>query len=137
MEDNVLNNQEIKEEKTSKRKKTKKAGKKRFIFITILAVILCVLAWLYMSSFETTDDAFIEGHIIRISPKVTGTIENLYVDDNDFVQKGISLRTQNDTIFAELHIIVTYGLNISAICQSITNKVKYTVEEATGMQVAK
>ena len=30
-----------------------------------------------------------------------------------------------------------YGLNISAISNSIVHKVKYTVEEATGISVAK
>ena len=44
---------------------------------------------------------------------------------------------RDDGLFIELHIIITYGLNISAICQSITNKVKYTVEQATGLDVAK
>ncbi|WP_395588158.1 Asp23/Gls24 family envelope stress response protein [Pseudomonas syringae group genomosp. 7] len=34
-----------------------------------------------------------------------------------------------------MHIIVTYGLNISAIVKSIVNKVRYTVEEATGLEV--
>lgn len=37
----------------------------------------------------------------------------------------------------DLHIAVTYGVNISAIVKSIVNKVRYTVEEATGFQVAK
>ena len=51
MEDNVLNNQEIKEEKTSKRKKTKKVGKKRFLFVSLVTIILCALGWYYFSSF--------------------------------------------------------------------------------------
>lgn len=33
--------------------------------------------------------------------------------------------------------MVTYGVNISAIVQSIIHKVRYTVEDATGMEVAK
>ena len=37
----------------------------------------------------------------------------------------------------DLHIIVTYGLNISAIVKSIVNKVRYTVEDATGLEVHK
>jgi len=36
-----------------------------------------------------------------------------------------------------LHIVVTYGLNISVIVKSIVNKVRYTVEEATGLEVKK
>lgn len=87
---------EIAEKTTKKKKNTKKITKKRFIIPTILAVALIVFGWLYMSSFETTDDAFIEGHIIRISPKVTGIIENLYVDDNEHVNKGKLLLTIDD-----------------------------------------
>ena len=35
----------------------------------------------------------------------------------------------------ELHIKVTFGLNIAAIVRSITHKVKYAVEDATGLKV--
>ena len=35
----------------------------------------------------------------------------------------------------ELHIKMTYGVNIAAIVRSITHKVKYAVEDATGLQV--
>jgi uncharacterized alkaline shock family protein YloU len=36
-----------------------------------------------------------------------------------------------------LHISVSYGVNISAIVESIVNKVRYTVEEATDLKVSK
>ena len=84
-------------EKSSKRgKKTKKVVKKRFLIPTLLILVLCLLGWMYFSTFETTDDAFVEGHIIRVSPKVTGIIEKLYVDDNDHVKKGKLLLTIDD-----------------------------------------
>ena len=44
---------------------------------------------------------------------------------------------EGDGLAIDLHIIVTYGLNISAIVKSIVNKVRYTVEEATGFEVRK
>lgn len=102
MEENNIQNEEAmasmadKSEKVVKRKKTKKVVKKRFLIPSLIAVILCVLGWLYFSSFETTDDAFVEGHIIRVSPKVTGIIEKLYVDDNDHVKQGQLLLTIDD-----------------------------------------
>lgn len=52
-----------------------------------------------------------------------------------FPDQGVGVEMRSDGLFIELHIIITYGLNISAICQSITNKVKYTVEQATGLKV--
>lgn len=83
-------------EKSTKTKKTKKVVKKRFLVPTLIVLVLCILGWLYFSSFETTDDAFVEGHIIRISPKVTGIIEKLYIDDNQHVKKGDLLLTIDD-----------------------------------------
>lgn len=47
------------------------------------------------------------------------------------------MRKEGDGLAIDLHIIVTYGLNISAIVKSIVNKVRYTVEEATGFEVRK
>ncbi len=52
-----------------------------------------------------------------------------------FDDQGVIVRNTADGLSIELHIVVTYGLNISEICKSITNKVRYTVEKATDMQV--
>ena len=98
MEENNKNEESMAEvsETHSRRKKTKKVTKKRFWLPILLLLALCIIGWLYFSTFETTDDAFVEGHIIRISPKVTGIIEKLYVDDNDHVKKGKLLLTIDD-----------------------------------------
>lgn len=47
------------------------------------------------------------------------------------------VRHDTDGLSVDLHIIVTYGLNISVIVKSIVSKVRYTVEEATGLKVSK
>ena len=54
-----------------------------------------------------------------------------YADD------GIRVRGEGDRLIVDLHISVIYGMNISAIAKSIVNKVRYTVEEATGLRVRK
>ncbi len=59
------------------------------------------------------------------------------ITSNDVPDKGVRVRTINGRLVIDLHIIVTYGLNISAIVKSIVNKVHYTVEEATGLEVSK
>ena len=56
---------------------------------------------------------------------------------SDAPDKGVRVRTVGGGLVIDLHIVVTYGVNISAIVKSIVNKVRYTVEEATGFQVAK
>src|SRR5205807_2200004 len=44
--------------------------------------------WLYARSHETTDDAFIDGHIVQVSPKVSGYVTKVYVTDNQTVKVG-------------------------------------------------
>lgn len=50
---------------------------------------------------------------------------------------GIRVYGDSRSLNAELHITVVYGMNINAIAASITEKVKYAVQEATGITVNK
>ena len=52
-----------------------------------------------------------------------------------YLDQGIFVKGNGTGLDVDLHIVVTYGLNISAIVQSITNKVRYVVEQATGLEV--
>ncbi len=54
----------------------------------------------------------------------------------DAEDKGVRVRAIGRRLIIDLHIIVAYGVNIAAITQSIIHKVGYTVEEATGFEVA-
>ena len=55
----------------------------------------------------------------------------------DVADKGVRVRSSGNSLYIDLHIAVTYGVNIAAIVKSIVNKVRYTVEEATGFNVSK
>ena len=48
---------------------------------------------------------------------------------------GIKVTGDADKIDVEIHIMVSYGMNIAAIAASITEKVKYVVFESTGITV--
>jgi membrane fusion protein (multidrug efflux system) len=56
--------------------------------VLLLAVVFGVRYWLYARSHESTDDAFIDGHIIQVSPKVSGYVAKIYVKDNQQVKAG-------------------------------------------------
>src|SRR5256885_10175422 len=56
--------------------------------VLLIAAIFGVRYWLYARSHETTDDAFIDGHIIQVSPKVSGYVVKVYVTDNQNVKAG-------------------------------------------------
>lgn len=51
--------------------------------------------------------------------------------------KGIKVSGDKNSLTFEMHIVVSYGVNISAIVESIIHKVKYVVEEETGLAVKK
>jgi membrane fusion protein (multidrug efflux system) len=44
--------------------------------------------WLYARQYESTDDAFIDGDIVQVSPKVSAYVSKIYVKNNQFVHKG-------------------------------------------------
>src|SRR5437667_6761983 len=57
------------------------------VFLLIVGVF-GVRYYLYAGAHESTDDAFVEGDIVQISPKVTGHIVKLYVESNQAVKEG-------------------------------------------------
>ncbi|HKS74568.1 MAG TPA: HlyD family secretion protein [Terriglobales bacterium] len=58
----------------------------------ILGAIVVLVAgfflWRYFTSYESTDDAQIDGHLNSISARVSGHVVKLLVDDNQYVQAG-------------------------------------------------
>ena len=44
--------------------------------------------YLYALSYESTDDAFIDGHVVAVSPRVAGHVAKVYVTDNQWVNQG-------------------------------------------------
>jgi membrane fusion protein, multidrug efflux system len=52
---------------------------------TFIAGLLLGYGLWYIFSHESTDDAFIEGDVIIISPKVSGHIDKVYINDNQKV----------------------------------------------------
>ena len=59
------------------------------------------------------------------------------ISKKDRLDTGVVVRGDFSSITVDLHIVVTYGMNINAIAKSIMHKVKYTVYEATGIKVSK
>lgn len=70
--------------------------RKRQILMGVLAVVLfiAVIGGLFYYKYRnvvSTDDAFIDGHVIQISAKVAGQITNVAIRDNQLIQKGDTL----------------------------------------------
>lgn len=51
--------------------------------------------------------------------------------------KGINVQINDNRILVDFHVIVSYGVSISAVCDNLIESVKYKLEEFTGMEVEK
>ncbi|MCS7314274.1 MAG: HlyD family secretion protein [Bryobacterales bacterium] len=66
------------------------ASRRRMLFIVALLAGAALAVWYYWQrrAYETTDNAFIEGAIIQISPRVFGQVLRVHVEDNQHVNRG-------------------------------------------------
>lgn len=81
----------IKKAKARLKKRRPEYKKKRVIVPSITGVILIILgivAAIHSTYFQSTDDAFVEGRLVSIAPRVQGPVIKLLVDDNDEVKAG-------------------------------------------------
>ncbi|NLV76379.1 MAG: Asp23/Gls24 family envelope stress response protein [Tissierellia bacterium] len=51
--------------------------------------------------------------------------------------KGVKVYTRDDEVEIDLHVILQYGMKISVVAQNIIEKVKFNVENLTGLKVTK
>ncbi len=58
------------------------------IALAVTTLSFGVLYYVQSLSHESTDDAFIDGHIIAVSPRVAGHVARVYVTDNQWVKAG-------------------------------------------------
>ncbi|SFM52583.1 efflux RND transporter periplasmic adaptor subunit [Variovorax sp. OV329] len=72
-------------------------GKRRKALTTLAAVVVVAGAgwgayeWLVASHYESTDNAYVQGNVIQITPQIAGTVMGIGADDTDFVKTGQSL----------------------------------------------
>ena len=62
-----------------------------FILAGLVILIAVFFLWRYLSSYESTDDAQIDGHVNSVSARISGYVLKLNVEDNQYVEKGTVL----------------------------------------------
>lgn len=72
----------------------KRPGKRTRNFAILLLILILAaggcLAWylLYARYYESTDDAYVNGNQVTLTPQITGTVTQVTVDEGDYVEKG-------------------------------------------------
>jgi membrane fusion protein (multidrug efflux system) len=67
--------------------------RKRALMTLATVVVLAGLGWaayewVVASHFEDTDNAYVQGNVIQITPQISGTVMAIMADDTDFVRAG-------------------------------------------------
>jgi membrane fusion protein (multidrug efflux system) len=84
---------------TPKSETAPRNGKRqRMLLIAAAVFVLAALGYgaywaKYLRNFELTDDAYVQGNLVQITPQVAGTVVAVNADDTDFVKAGQTLVT--------------------------------------------
>src|SRR5882762_11021548 len=65
--------------------------RKSILFASILGVMILVGAlafWLYSRTYESTDDAQVDGHLNGITSRIDGEVKAVFAEENQSVQAG-------------------------------------------------
>jgi membrane fusion protein (multidrug efflux system) len=55
------------------------------VTVLLVAAIFGLLYWLHARNYESTDDAFVDTHIVHLAPQVAGRVTRVLVNDNQLV----------------------------------------------------
>lgn len=69
------------------------SSRKRLIIVagSVAFCIACAFFWHYLSGFESTDDAQVDVHLYPVSARISGYVQAVNVNDNQYVQAGAIL----------------------------------------------
>jgi len=78
------------------------AKRKRLLTILALIFLLVGVVWgvrwfLHSRGHETTDDAYVAGDLVRVTPRIDGSVVAVLADDTDFVKQGQIVVKLDDT----------------------------------------
>ena len=68
--------------------------KRKKALITLASIVVIAglgwtaYEWLVASHYESTDNAYVQGNVIQITPQIGGTVMAILADDTDFVKAG-------------------------------------------------
>src|SRR5690348_14940994 len=66
-------------------------AKKYLAIFGIVLILAIIFGWIYLSSYESTDDAQIDGHLMPLSTRIPGYVTKVNVNDNQIVTAGAVL----------------------------------------------
>jgi membrane fusion protein (multidrug efflux system) len=105
------------------------------VVAVVVLVVLGLLWWLHARNYESTDDAYIDAHIVRVAPQVSGQVVQIFVRDNSRVNPGDPL-LQIDPADPRAHLDQTIAQEAQARAQLAQAEQQIRVSQASYQQAA-
>lgn len=109
--------------------------RRRLIWVVGALITLVLMGWgvyhyLYALAWESTDDAFIDGDIYSINPRISGYVAAVHVNDNQWVEQG-QLLVELDRADYEARVSEARAALASAQARSEAAQSQLTLTRAT------
>jgi len=96
--------------------------------VAVVAIVGGILYWLHARNFESTDDAFVDAHLVQLAPQIAGRVTSVTVTDNQQVRAGQMLVTI-DSADAQTKVSQTQGQYAQAQGQLKNARAQIAVNE--------
>ncbi|HTR82963.1 MAG TPA: HlyD family secretion protein [Reyranella sp.] len=116
---------------------TRRRRRNPMLFVLPLVIVAAAIGvgfwWFDGREWETTDDAFIDAHMVRVAPQVAGRVLRVPVDDNQLVKRGDLLVEIDPADFQARLDQATAGL-LNAVAALAQAEAQQTVAAASSEQ---
>ncbi|MDE2272374.1 MAG: EmrA/EmrK family multidrug efflux transporter periplasmic adaptor subunit [Xanthomonadaceae bacterium] len=89
-----INPNPVNEEERVQQNRSRRQTKRRWMLrglvalIVIVAIVWALYYFMVDRWYEGTDDAYVNGNVVQITPQVPGTVISIGAEDNDYVREG-------------------------------------------------
>ncbi len=78
-----------------------RSKRRKYLFIATAVILLALVAYgiywfVFLRHYENTDDAYVAGNVVQVTPQVGGTVVSITADDTELVQAGRPLVQLDD-----------------------------------------
>lgn len=81
--------------------KKSKSNRRKYLLIASIVIALALIGYgiywfVFLRHYENTDDAYVAGNVVQVTPQVGGTVVSITADDTELVQAGRPLVQLDD-----------------------------------------
>jgi membrane fusion protein (multidrug efflux system) len=121
-----------------------KEHRKLFLVLALACLVCVISAFVFFTYRVSTDDAQVDSHISSVSPRISGYIDKILVDDNQHVEAGQLLaridprdyQAQLDQAAAALEVATAQARSARVTVQLTSDTVSTGIESAVATEAA-